>query len=76
MTKREKQLLLDEYKHILVFTSDMSQVEDKKFYEGKKRQLEEILKILDLDYQALKEEIQREYNNLDKEIECFFEKIK
>ena len=78
MTKKEKKELLNEYKSLLIFTSDMRKLKDsdKIYYKGKMRQLEDVLTILNIEYNEFKKEIQTEYKNLDQEVNKFINQFK
>jgi len=77
MRKKEKQDLLNEYKSLLIFMTDLKDFTDKdqEYYKGIKEGLERTLRLLNIDYKELEKQINKDYSNLDQELEELIKKM-
>lgn len=71
MRKKEKKSLLNEYKSLLIFMTDLKDFseKDQEYYKGIKEGLERTLRLLNINYKELEKQISKDYSNLDQELE-------
>ena len=77
MRKKEKKNLLNEYKSLLIFMTDLKNFteKDQEYYKGIKEGLERTLRLLNINYKELENQVNKNYSNLDQELEELIKKV-
>jgi len=77
MRKKEKKSLLNEYKSLLIFMTDLKDFTEKdlEYYKGIKEGLERALRLLNINYKELENQVNKDYSNLDQELEELIKKV-